>query len=73
MRYDPDELNRWKRRRLFASFVTGVGLLVQTVGPRFGRSDAGILLHGVVTVTTLAAALVACYYWYRLKQLPVTA
>lgn len=72
MRYDPDALNRRKRRRLFASFVAGVGLLVQFLGPGFGESDASVLLHGSITLTTLVAAVVACYYWYQLQQLPVS-
>lgn len=63
-----NELARWKRRRWIASIATGVGLLVQAIGlEAAGYGPLGALL----VVGTLAAAVVACYYWYKLKSQPV--
>jgi hypothetical protein len=66
-----DELARWKRRRWIASIATGVGLLVQAIGFEAAGYGGNGPLGALLAVGTLAAAVVACYYWYQLKSQPV--
>lgn len=66
-----DELARWKRRRWIASIATGVGLLVLSIGLEAGGYGGSGPLRAILAVGTLAAAVVACYYWYQLKRQPV--
>lgn len=72
MRHDPDTIADWKRKRWAASIVMTVGLLVQTIGFRFAGSSVSFPVRALVVVGTFVAAVVSFYYWYQLKQLPVS-
>lgn len=73
MKYDPDVIDRWQRRKRFAAVVTAIGLVIQSVGLRFDDYNGDLPLKLIFLVVSFVSGLVACFYWYRLKRLPVNA